>query len=213
MLKEMTDDGIHMCGTIPFKHCTMKDHEMCLNETKAIIETLKALHCSTMKQTSESCTQSCTAPCEEVHYRQDITHAKWPHESYQLPFYEKYIQNTPLEEKFWQYGELVRMKEAGNLSAVRKGLQEVDLIGQNFLQLNFYIDERSTTELRDIAATTIGTIVANLGGIMNLWAGITFYTLFELIELAFYSLRNAMTRRTGLAERTRSSNIELRAIY
>ena len=213
ILKEMADDGIRMCGTIPFKHCTMKDHEMCLNETKAIIKTLKTLHCSTVEQISESCTQSCTAPCEEVYYGQDITHAKWPHESYQLAFYEKYIQNTPLEEKFWQYAELIRMKEAGNLSAVRKGLQEVDLISQHFLQLNFQIDERSTTELRDMAATTIGTILANLGGIMNLWAGITFYTLFELIELAFYSLRNAMTRRTGLAERTRSSNIELRAIY
>ena len=93
-----------------------------------------------------------------------------------------------VSEMFFDKLEIEAMDELYESPDLMEHLDQV--IKKNFMQLNFYIEERSMLVMTESPASTIPTIFANLGGILNLWAGITFYTFIELVELVYYLLRN-----------------------
>ena len=96
-----------------------------------------------------------------------------------------------------QNGKQVRCTKQEGEGTNSNSSQPVKMISRQFLQLHVYINEKATTEDKETPAMPLTTLMANLGGVLNLWAGITFYTLFEIVELAFYQAREAWTGRKG----------------
>ena len=132
------------------------------------------------------------------YYEHDITQTTWPHESHQLAFWNEHIRGTAAERHFETYRLLYEYWDLyGDDETIYDELRNLDLISRNYLQLNFMFEEKAVTHLDETPSVSIENMLANIGGLMNLWAGITFYTLFELFELAYYLLRNRIANRSG----------------
>ena len=52
----------------------------------------------------------------------------------------------------------------------------------NFLEIEVFWGSNDMTVLKEVASVGLENLIGNMGGLLNLWVGITFITLIELIE-------------------------------
>ena len=133
-------------------------------------------------------TFSCPALCDEDRYSFNMFRSIWPHTSYQMAFYDKLIRGQPYEAHFVDYKELLL---SDNHSYVFTRLGELDGIHRNFLQLNVIWQADTAIVFKEHASLTAESLIGTLGGILNLWVGVSFITVIELCELII----NCCTRR------------------
>jgi hypothetical protein len=97
-----------------------------------------------------------------------------------------------------------------NFQRGRDMLQESRLITENFLQLNIYFEDGSVLETKQQPAITRDTLFGSIGGNLNLWIGITFFTIIELIELCYNFAgmfwKKEHHARTSVAQLTPAAN-------
>lgn len=160
--------SMNYCGVIKNKnHQKIYDNLNCLKE---------------MYSESEVCSKTCSSPCTEYHYSLTQSEAVWPHEPSHLSFYEHMIQNQTYGHKFKVYEEINEVMKTQPVQGIRL-LKNTTLIKRNFLQINVLLDN---TELKLVKETEVFepvNLIANIGGMLNLWIGVTYITLFELGEL------------------------------
>ncbi len=71
--------------------------------------------------------------------------------------------------------------EAENIGAAR-------MIKTNFLEVKILFDEATSIKVEEKQKVTIASALGNVGGILNLWIGISFMTLVELFELCIKAM-------------------------
>ncbi len=64
-------------------------------------------------------------------------------------------------------------------------LQDIKILENNFLQVKILFEEANKMQVKQAPKVELVSALGNVGGIMNLWIGITFMTLVELCELGF----------------------------
>ena len=62
-------------------------------------------------------------------------------------------------------------------------MHAIDNIRQNFLKVNIYLEDLVYTEYTDSPKVPFSVLLSQLGGALNLWAGITVVIVIEVIEL------------------------------
>ena len=112
-----------------------------------------------------------------------------PHESNQVNFYDNSIWLVvPDYERFEIYENITEYSE----------LLETDLIRRNFLQINVNMEKQGYTVVTDTQQWTFVSLAGSLGGILNLWIGITFVTFVEVCDLVYqliaYGIKRCKTR-------------------
>ncbi|BFZ08249.1 hypothetical protein BsWGS_11288 [Bradybaena similaris] len=70
-----------------------------------------------------------------------------------------------------------------SLSEKEMAKEASDLIRQNMLRLNIYLEDLSVVEYRQLPAYGLADLFADIGGTLGLWMGISVLTIMELIEL------------------------------
>ena len=132
--------------------------------------------------TSDIC--DCRLPCTEKKYDIKVTQVAWPSFTSHLEFYENYIQNRPdvYGDKFDIYQQILDSMDNMTTLEVLKTLELENLIGKNFLQVNVRLDEEIVNQVREKPSTTWVTVMANVGGTLNFWLGITVFFIAELLE-------------------------------
>ena len=113
----------------------------------------------------------------------------WPHESNHVNFYDNNIWLVvPDYERFEIYENITEYSE----------LLETDLIRRNFLQINVNMEKPGYTVVTDTQQWTFVSLAGSLGGILNLWIGITFVTFVEVCDLVYqliaYGIKRCKTR-------------------
>ena len=63
------------------------------------------------------------------------------------------------------------------------------------LQLNVIWETKTVVIYRDKEALTVESVVGSLGGTLNLWVGVSFITLIELIDLAYQLLKSCAQKQ------------------
>ncbi len=58
-----------------------------------------------------------------------------------------------------------------------------NLITKNFLHLSVEFQSDSVMEIKELPVMTWEGLAGSVGGILNLWIGVTFLTLIELVDL------------------------------
>ncbi|KAK7493929.1 hypothetical protein BaRGS_00014811 [Batillaria attramentaria] len=129
--------------------------------------------------------------------------------SYEL-FYGTEIKQNFMHEAFTFLSELANLsqlmlkrndsrtenllKQSMTLSEKEKAERASNLIRQNLLRLNIYLEDLSVVEYRQLPAYGLADLFADIGGTLGLWMGISVLTIMELIELVirlFFLLSNA----------------------
>ena len=128
----------------------------------------------------------CRSPCRTTHFRFVPQVTDWPHFSAYLSFYLELIKNTPFDRKeFSIYQELFNSKENFTREEMYRLLRENDLIRRHFARLDVIAQKDGYTRYEDWPLVTPSSTMASLGGLLNLWVGITFMTFIEVVELLF----------------------------
>ncbi|GFS20679.1 FMRFamide-gated Na+ channel [Elysia marginata] len=141
----------------------------------------------------------CFQPCSETAYLKSLSLSYWPLEFYQLDSLENIFDtrkrnSTRTGEHFMDvaYNNLYFLakdknknlsKEEKDETAKEMAKEASDLIRQNMLRLNIYLEDLSVVEYRQLPAYGLADLFADIGGTMGLWMGISVLTIMELCEL------------------------------
>ncbi|XP_070192797.1 FMRFamide-activated amiloride-sensitive sodium channel-like [Littorina saxatilis] len=159
----------------------------------------------------------CYQPCGETFYQKAVSLSYWPLEFYQLYalqlFYGSDIKQSFMHEAYTLLNELSNIsglmkerndtraediiKESLTLTEKEKGQRASNLIRQNLLRLNVYMEDLSVVEYRQLPAYGLADLFADIGGTLGLWMGISVLTIMELVELIirlFFLLFNSETK-------------------
>ena len=130
-----------------------------------------------------SCYSSCPVSCSEITYNSRLSHFNWPDKAVASTFYDQYVHGRPIENIFGNITQLSDGEcEVFNPSCARYD-DIVKRLQNNFLGFQIY--------LSDFKAFIIGTqskmgapqLFSQIGGVLNLWSGISIIALVELFEL------------------------------
>ena len=127
-----------------------------------------------------------------------------PHEVYQLAFYYKNIAWKPYANLFDWYNDTAQLA-ADNFTEAFRLLQSNDHISRNFLKVSVVIDD----ELHIVSQKPILEVeglIGTLGGLLNLWVGVSFITIVEIIDTVikcclFLSTKNKLETDTSSTKR------------
>ena len=205
-LPQVLDNNITFCGVIPnWKHILM--HEGNNSEAKAIhIPTLaceqKVLQEMANDRSYEiSC--KCFQPCRETTFQKSVSLSYWPLEFYQYDalqlFYGESIEQNFMHEAYTFLKKLANMtqimiekndtrtenilKQSYTLTQKEQAERASNLIRQNLLRLNIYLEDLSVVEFRQLPGYDLADLFADIGGTLGLWMGISVLTIMELMEL------------------------------
>ena len=96
----------------------------------------------------------------------------------------QYIKTNPdLANKFTDFEDIGRSIETGNEADAIAIIKNTDIVTRNFLHLTIKYNPK-ITYVQELEAMTIGSFVGSAGGILNLWSGITFIAIVELLDLS-----------------------------
>ncbi|KAH9494544.1 hypothetical protein Btru_042391 [Bulinus truncatus] len=151
----------------------------------------------------------CFQPCSETSYLKSVSLSYWPLEFYQLNQLKSFLdrRNHSDKQHFMEkaYDILHNLSEEDRKHLMEKGPEVApllmrkqkslakdasDLVRQNLIRLNIYLEDLSVVEYRQLPAYGLADLFADIGGTLGLWMGISVLTIMELVEL--------VTRLVGL---------------
>ena len=133
--------------------------------------------------------------CTETIISSDLSAYAWPRPLEQLSFYNKYIKNREMLQPYFKatYDEIERLIEMQQEIDAKQKLLSANLIKENFVKIT--IEERSclSSRVEDSPKWKLAILLSQIGGILNLWGGISIVVLVELtvlvVKLIVYSRR------------------------
>ena len=154
-------------------------------------ETVRQVKCweSSVVSISKQCNKQCTQSCNGLAFDSQHFSVQWPHASRHLALYNSFIRdNAKYGDRFQAYSNISNLMKTDRKSAYDI-LRSTDLISRNFLKLTVYFGNDRTWTYREIPDISTSTMTGSLGGILNLWMGVTFITAIEIVELLINLLR------------------------
>ncbi len=171
------------CGCLndlrPATRALQNNYSYCIDLHPDLQKTLNNIKCLS-GEIEGHC--DCLYLCEEHRYPFTVFQSSWPHPSHQLAFYKTYIMEKPFEHHFGVYSEIDEIMQENETLAFAR-LRQTDLIQKNFLQVTVSMRNPLVTHLVDKPIMTMETVLAGLGGTLNLWIGISFITIVEILDL------------------------------
>lgn len=133
------------------------------------------------------CENVCPTPCVEVRYDKSSSMSKFLSVSQLGDFYKNFIIPSGLSEKYNTSGFRMIAEGKGEEIPDTMMLSMMNMIESNFAQVTIHLANRNIIYYTEHLKTTLSGLFSQLGGILNLWSGITAIILIELIE-AIYRL-------------------------
>ena len=122
-----------------------------------------------------------------------ISYSDWPIDVFEGDFYDMYVLGRPYQDHYAAIQNLdpINISDSALIMAER-------LVKKNFLSAYILIQSR-LEEYHDIPKVTLGSILAQLGATLNLWAGITVIIVVEFIELLYETIhKKSESNKIGL---------------
>ena len=170
-------------------------------------EVFKDIACAEeAREQSENCSHQCPSPCQEHQYSVSMSQSRWPHEAAHLSLFKEHIKNKRYAKQFNDTYAPIIPQMAKTPYQAFQSLRSSDLISRNFLRIIVHLENEGFKEIIETSVFDSSNLMANIGGMFNLWIGITFITLFEIGEL-FYDLVMVMfsSERDGPTRSPRDS--------
>ena len=181
-------EEIPFCGNTTFIEHTGIGHVMSVSKEK-MVGILRRMTCSIrVRQTVELLKCSCPRPCEYNIYDKSYSQTPWPTTDHQLGFVQRYINGTLMHAQFSEYIDLMYAYFSHNLTDAEQLhdiLSKWNKLERNFLQINVLLANKRYEVVSEHPVVTWDIILANMGGMFNLWIGVSFITLIELLELVY----------------------------
>ena len=153
----------------------------CLDSNKGRTKLLENVFCAfeKIKNHSEECEDTCQRPCSEIDYVPSISSAYWPPDPFGVDFYNKFIANKTYA---WKYDYLPNLTSSPD-ATLADIVNSRETVSRNFLRVDIHHGSVDVVSLDDVASISLPTLISNLGGSLNLFAGITVVIIVEILDL------------------------------
>ena len=168
--------------------CGLLDFE---NHSK-VNATLRHLECLAQLEMDGVC--DCPQPCSQYLYDIEVSQVPWPHVNYHMAFYHKYIANSDFADNFSAYKDIEKLITTDNRKGFEK-LRKTDLIRRNFLEISVLLQAEQTIMMEDYPVLCLESLFGNVGGILNMWVGISFVTAVEIMDLLWTCVSNKTNKQ------------------
>ena len=129
-----------------------------------------------------------------------MTYALWPTSPYHDNFYDMYISGRTYESYFTSLrNRTLRNTPKEDISS------DKDLVSKNFVGVDLKIGQQLMMNYEARPQVSLSAFLSQLGGALNLWAGITVVVIIELLELFFRALADLKKSRSM----EKSSSVEM----
>ena len=157
----------------------------CINPGQGRERLLAKVYCVDHVRNTQksSCYVQCPMACDDIEYETSVSSARWPPDALRQEFYESYIANRPYEWRYEQMKGVIFGTVIGG--EIAKMSEYKRLVRSNFLRVDIDLKEDNYILNADIPKTTFSGFIADLGGALNIFAGITFWLFVEMAEYFF----------------------------
>ena len=139
----------------------------------------------------ERCFEQCPLSCKEYQYIHETSSSKWPNMWQLQTFYEKYIKSRNYESNYRFVRDILNNEKCKTYKNCYAELTAAyQIIEHNFLEVSYTLSDHRYLKLVDVPKTFLADLCSQIGGILNLWSGITILVLLEVIELSCRMLKN-----------------------
>ena len=126
------------------------------------------------------CYSRCPLSCDDTLFSPQLSTSAWPPNPYHDEFYESYVAGRPYE---WRYSNLSNVVySVGDIDTAERTYVK-ELVDTNFLRVDVSLKEVSYVQNNDLAKTSFSSYLSQLGGTLNLFAGISFIIIVEFFDL------------------------------
>ena len=163
----------------------------CLDSNVEQAELRRRVRCN-VNQTEmylQKCDENCPRPCEQYTHVPRVSSARWPPDPFSPDFYRRFIKNKSYEEMYDGLKEYfgAYFKDSNVSDWVSQG-DIISKLERNFLRVDIQMNNIDITISKDVATTSLPTLISNLGGTLNLFAGITIVLFVEIIDMLILCL-------------------------
>ncbi len=137
----------------------------------------------------------CPHRCTEMIIDNEFYESDWPPISNQLSFYQTVVKHKEYANKFSVYEEILQIAKQGNESEAERLLKQTDIMSKNFLKFSFMFRPNKLAMLVDVEQITATDLVSSLGGVLNLYAGISLLVIVEIIDVLVNSFCHCFVTR------------------
>ncbi len=134
---------------------------------------------------SNSCNSECQAECHEYRHLMTTNSITWPMNDMQLGFYDDVIKGKPFANKFKIYANISKMVSDENDMEAKELLDRTHLIRENFAKASVFLANDNLMIIEDRESMSLTDLLASLGGTLNLYSGISFILIVELIDFLY----------------------------
>ena len=143
-------------------------------------------------------TEQCIVQCNETHHSLTVTSSPWPAETAQLSFYENYVRNKSYGKYFDAYENIyIEFKDTSDAHKALVELDKLSLIEKNFAKIEISIPATRGDLFIDAYQISLASLVASIGGNLNLWSGISAIIIIEVLDLIIKLLLSLQQHQTS----------------
>ena len=121
---------------------------------------------------------TCLRLCEDASYHQQVTSLPWINIDEVPHFYKKHIKGKSYEDKFLNFTEGRNVNDMNSTQLERLYY----LIKRNFAKVTVRFDFKEIVVYKEIPQFSFTSFIGALGGILNLYSGISFIIVVELAD-------------------------------
>ena len=175
--------GLRFCGAVTANASEMAAEIQC------------AWHTTTVNLTAEI-QALCTVPCNETFHSVTVSSSPWPTHTAQLSFYTNFIKDKSFAEYFTAYDGIYNdyMETSDTHKAIDE-LEKLSLIEKNFARVDIVMPAMRADLYKVVYQMSFESLLASIGGNLNLWSGISAILLVELLDLFIKLLQYALKPR------------------
>ncbi|CAD5121516.1 DgyrCDS10017 [Dimorphilus gyrociliatus] len=158
----------------------------------------------------KTCIPTCRPPCLRMVYKVDLGEGIWPDKRQVMSVYEGLILNKVFHKDYLDYYDIFKKwsttKEPSDILLNKKNRLEKNLILLKF----YWMSQTGYFSRIDQKVYDAADLFSQIGGILNLWTGITFILLVEIFEFLYrlFMLKTAKKAEERLGtslQRTRTA--------
>lgn len=193
---DILDDKVPFCGVINeyqnWSYISKKEKDAYLEKLECQNNVFKDFD----KNGIDDKLCGCFQPCEELTYRTSLSMSHWPLEFYHYGLLQSLNIDGRLQEQLKEAHDILRayIKRADEsmINGTEFEFTQTDLnnkmlassiVRENLIRLNIFVDSLSITEFKKVPTYGIFDLLADIGGTLGLWLGVSVLTMMELIEL------------------------------
>lgn len=124
------------------------------------------------------CLESCASPCQEMIYGVTLSQSQWPPNPLSPAFYDTMIRHRPYEEQYEDVKGIIQGERTNPVDAENAARK----IRDNFLHIEVLYEHMKFMKTVDNEALHFSSMLSQLGGTLNLWAGITVVLIVEIVD-------------------------------